>query len=352
MTTKNEVLKALSKVNDPEIGKDLVTLGMISDIEIKNGEVEFKITLTTPACPLKKEIQEEATKAVMEIQDVEKVDIKWGSQVRTSLSIPDPSKPLEIKNIIAVASGKGGVGKSTMSVYLALALNSTGAKVGILDADIYGPSIPTMMGVNEKPVSDGKMIQPINKYDLKLMSMGFISGDKPVIWRGPMLAGAIRQFVYDVKWGDLDYLVVDLPPGTGDASLSLAQMIPLTGVVIVTTPQDAALGTATKALHMFKNLNVKILGLIENMSYFECPTCKTETNIFSHGGGKNASQKEDVEFLGSIPIDTEIRTSMDIGKPLITQNLESEVSVQFIDMAKRLAGKISIEAFRALPVIE
>ncbi len=257
-----------------------------------------------------------------------------------------------VKYPIAIASGKGGVGKSTVAVNLAVALGATGAKVGLLDADIYGPSIPTMMGVHGAPRGDGEKIEPLDGFGIKLMSLGFLMPDNsPVIWRGPMVAGAIQQFLREVEWGTLDYLLIDLPPGTGDAQLTLAQSIPLTGVVIVMTPQDVAVKIASKALGMFRQLKVRVLGIIENMSYFICPHCHESTEIFSRGGGKRASEQLGVPLLGEIPLDEELRVGGDMGQPILTRSPESPTAEIYRKLAEALAERVKVETLAA-PIIQ
>jgi len=275
-----------------------------------------------------------------------------GVKVKVSANIPatrvpDQSEVLKgVKNVIAVASGKGGVGKSTVAVNLATALASAGARVGVLDADIYGPSVPVMMGVNERPGAVGNMMLPPAAHGVKVISLGFFyKDDTPLVWRGPMVAGAVKQLLTQVEWGGLDYLIIDLPPGTGDAPLTLAQTVPLGGVVVVTTPQEASLNIATKALAMFRKLNVPILGIVENMSYFVCPHCKEKTYIFSEGGGKKAAKELDVQFLGEIPIYPRIREQSDAGVPVVAADPDSPESLAFKDIAFRVAGMVSIVAY-------
>ena len=297
MLTENDVLAALARVKDPELGKDIVALRMVDGVKVEDGKVTFTLNLTTPACPLRTRLEEAARQAVEGIPGVERVDMNTSSVVAATRDYAGAEVLAGVKNIIAVASGKGGVGKSTVAVNLAVALAQSGAKVGILDADVYGPNIPLMMGLESPPaVKDGKVVPP-EAYGVKVASLGFFySEETPVIWRGPLVAGAVRQLLTQVEWGDLDYLVCDLPPGTGDSALTLAQTVPLGGVLIVTTPQEAALNIAAKALAMFKRLNVPILGVIENMSFFVCPHCGEKTHIFSSGGGKRIAAQRDVDF--------------------------------------------------------
>jgi ATP-binding protein involved in chromosome partitioning len=347
--TVEQVLAALGKVNDPEIHKDLVALGMVKDVAISGGDVAFTIELTTPACPLKAIIQQDAEAAVRTIPGVSGVSITWSAQVRNPVSAT--SLP-GIKNTVAIGSGKGGVGKSTVAANLALALAADGAKVGLLDADIYGPSIPLMLGVeNERPTGEGKTIFPIEAHGIKVMSIGFMlpKADDPVIWRGPMLANILTQFLRQVSWGDLDYLLIDLPPGTGDIPLTLVQSVPLSGAAIVITPERVATAIGTKTLRMFQGdrTNVPILGVIENMAAFECPHCHETTEIFDGGGGEALANAEDVPFLGRLPLDPRIRRGGDEGLPVVLAEPDSTLARKFRDIARNVAGRLSVEFFRA-----
>ncbi len=346
MATVAEVLKVLSSVTDPELGRDVVSLHMVEDIKVEGGEVSFTLNLTTPACPLRTRIEEGAKGAVLSLPGVNSVKMKTSSKVAATRAYSDVDLLRGVKNVVAVASGKGGVGKSTIATNLAVALASSGAKVGILDADVYGPNIPHMMGVTaEAEVRDGKIIPPLSE-GVKVASLGFFYKDEtPLIWRGPLVAGAVRQLLTQVDWGELDYLVVDLPPGTGDASLTLAQTVPLGGVVIVTTPQEAARNIAAKALAMFRRLNVPILGVVENMSYFTCPHCGEKTNIFSSGGGRQIATEQNVDFLGEIPLDIGIREQSDLGRPVVSARPDSTQAAAFKEFAFRLAGMVSIVAY-------
>lgn len=348
LITESEVMGALRKVQDPELHRDIVSIGMIKDIVIRDeGKVAFTLELTTPACPFNEQIEAEARSAVTTLGGVKEVEMKVTSRVMSGkMGVQQDLLP-GVKNVIAVASGKGGVGKSTVSVNLAASLAQSGAKVGVLDADIYGPNIPIMLGVEGKPTAEEKTnrINPPTSLGIKVMSLAFFyADDTALIWRGPMVAGAIKQFLTDVNWGDLDYLIVDLPPGTGDASLTLTQTIPLSGVVIVTTPQHAALGIATKALAMFKKLNVPIIGIVENMSYFICSHCNGRTEIFDHGGGQSASKRLDVPFLGEIPIDPEIRVRTDMGQPIVIGFPGSPSAKAFRNISQLVAGRVSVLA--------
>jgi ATP-binding protein involved in chromosome partitioning len=328
------ILAALGKVQEPELHRDLVTLNMIRDIEIKDETVNFSIVLTTSACPLRGSIEKQAREAVMALPGVRSVNIKMDSNVpndgrnRGLLNLP-------IRNAIAVASGKGGVGKSTVSANLAVALAQSGARVGLLDADIYGPNIPTMMGIHDIPGTQNNKLIPAERHCVKLMSMGFlVKPGQPLIWRGPMLNSAIRQFLADVEWGELDYLIIDLPPGTGDASLSLAQMLPLSGVVIVTLPQAVSLEDASRGLNMFQTLEVPILGVIENM----------RGDFFGSGGGEDLARMAKVPFLGAIPMDQSVRIGGDTGEPVVVSRPDSDAAKAFEAISEQVAARISIEA--------
>jgi ATP-binding protein involved in chromosome partitioning len=354
--TKEAVLDALRQIIDPDLHRDIVSLGMIKQLEIDNraegSKVSFTFELTTPACPVRDRFKSQAEQVVSAVPGVAAVQVTMSANVRSSA--PSQGGQIElpnVKNIVAVASGKGGVGKSTVASNLAAALAATGARVGLLDADIYGPSVPAMMGVHEGVRAQNRRLIPNEAHGVKLMSLGFMTeGNKPVIWRGPMVGQAVKQMLNDVEWGELDYLLVDLPPGTGDASLTLIQSIPLSGVVVVTTPQDVALGIATKALAMFRNLRVPILGIVENMSYFECPDCGHQSHIFSHGGGQRAAEEEKVPFLGEIPLTVAVRESGDQGTPVPASSPDSPEAQAFGSLARRLAAQISIRNSRAIPL--
>ena len=341
--TRDQVLAALGKVEEPELHRDLVSLNMIENLEIIGDRVSFTIVLTTPACPLKSRIENEARAAVLSLSGVKTVDIKMDSRV------PNDGRSrglmqLPIRNAVAIASGKGGVGKSTVAVNVAVALAEAGARVGLLDADIYGPNIPTMMGVDKLPPPTTEKLIPAEAYCVKLMSIGFlVKPDQPLIWRGPMLHSAIRQFLSDVEWGELDYLIVDLPPGTGDAALSLTQSLPLSGGVIVTLPQQVSLEDARRGMEMFRQLSVPILGVVENMSYLELPD-GSRLDIFGTGGGQRLAEEGNVPFLGTIPIDANVRTGGDNGRPVIVEYPKSPVSIALRGIAEVIAAKISMAA--------
>lgn len=341
--TKESVLAALSKVQEPELHKDLVTLNMIRDVEIEGDKVKFTIMLTTPACPLRGSIEAEAKQAVMSVGGVKSVEIKMSSDVPNDGRMRGLVN-VTIKNAIAVGSGKGGVGKSTVSVNLAVALAQSGARVGLMDADIYGPNIPTMMGIEKLPPPKGEKITPAKAYDVEVISMGLlVKPGQPLIWRGPMLNSAIRQFLSDVEWSELDYLIVDLPPGTGDAALSLAQALPLSGAVIVTLPQLVSLEDASRGLMMFKQLEVPVLGVVENMSYLDLPD-GTRMDIFGTGGGVQLAMGMQVPFLGKVPIDQNVRIGGDSGKPILVSNPESPVAVALREVAEKIAAQVSVAA--------
>jgi len=340
--TRDAVLAALSKVQEPELHQDLVSLGMVRDLNIEGDAVSFSVMLTTPACPLRGKIEKEAREAV-EALGASKVTVKLDSDVpndgrmRGLVTAP-------IKNAIAIASGKGGVGKSTVSVNLAVSLAQSGARVGLLDADIYGPNIPTMMGAPSMPNPVGNRLIPAESYGVKMMSMGYlVKPGQPLIWRGPMLNSAIRQFLSDVEWGELDYLIIDLPPGTGDAPLSLAQALPLSGVVIVTMPQAVSLEDASRGLEMFRTLNVPILGVIENMSYLTLPD-GSKMDVFGQGGGEAMAKHYDVPFLGGIPMNPQVRIGGDTGRPIVITEPESDAAKALIALAESVAARISVSA--------
>jgi ATP-binding protein involved in chromosome partitioning len=323
---EENILQALKQVEDPDLHRDIVTLGFVKNLIIKGSDVKFDLQLTTPACPVRDKFVTDCEKAIRtKIEGVGKIDISMTSYVQRNAHAQKENFLPGVKNTIAIASGKGGVGKSTIAVNLAVALAMDGAKVGLLDADVYGPSAPLMFGIDEKPKILNSKIQPLEKYGVKVMSIGFLVNPmEAVIWRGPMASGALKQFISDVEWGDLDYLIFDLPPGTGDIQLTLVQTIPLTGAVIVTTPQDVALADAKKGLVMFNKVNVPVLGIVENMSYFICSHCGQRENIFDVGGGTRMARELDVPFLGEIPIDTKVRVGGDKGDPIVHGEPESQ----------------------------
>ena len=341
--TQENILAALSRVQEPDLHQDLVTLNMVRDIEIADGNVSFMIMLTTPACPFRARIEREAKEAVMTVAGVKSVEVKMDSDVpndgraRGLVNMP-------IRNAIAVGSGKGGVGKSTVAVNLAVSLAMSGARVGLMDADIYGPNVPTMMGIVKLPPPVGKKMIPAEAHGVKVISMGLlVKPGQPLIWRGPMLNSAIRQFLSDVEWGELDYLIVDLPPGTGDASLSLAQSLPLSGAVVVTLPQLVSLEDASRGLEMFRKLEVPLLGVVENMSYLELPD-GTRMDIFGTGGGARLAESAGVPYLGGAPIDQNVRIGGDTGQPIVVSHPNSPVALALTEIAQKVAAQVSINA--------
>src|SRR5919206_3927482 len=350
-TREQEVLDALRVVKDPDLHRDIVSLGFVQNLKIEpSGAVAFDINLPTPACPVKDELKSQARLAVANLPWVTDVHVTMTANTAAARGGPTNQTPLipQVKNVVAVASGKGGVGKSTTSVNLAVALSQTGAKVGLLDADIYGPNLPLMLGLKEQPEITGEdgRIQPVLRYGIKLVSIGFfLNPDKPVIWRGPMVHGALQQFLRDFDWGNLDYLVVDLPPGTGDAPLSLSQLIPLSGVVIVTTPQDVALQDVAKGMSMFRRLEVPVLGVVENMSYFICPGCSERHEIFGRGGGERIARAFDVPFLGKVPLQPNVRTGGDEGQPVVMADPDSAAAQAFSEVAGAVARQVSVLAY-------
>ncbi len=341
--TEADILRALSTVRDPDLGRDLVSLGMIENLSIAGDSVSFTVVLTTPACPLKGKIESDCRRAVAAVPGVREINIKMDARVVSGRAARGKQSLPNIRNVIAVGSGKGGVGKTTVAVNLALALAETGAKVGILDADVTGPNVPLMIGASGEPRGHDNRIEPLISYGVKVISIAFfVPEGTPVIWRGPMVGGAIQQFYNDVEWGELDYLIVDLPPGTGDASISLAQLVALTGAVIVSTPQDVALLDATKSLRMFERLEVPILGIVENMSYFICPHCNEHVDIFGHGGAEKAAERLGVPFLGRVPLNPQIRQGGDEGVPILRGNPQSVEAEAFREIAAQVAARISI----------
>ena len=340
--TEEQLRAALSTVMDPELHRDIVSLGMLKKVEMAGSTLFVDVELTTPACPLKDTIAADIQQAVAPLGITDPVQINWSAQVASSRG-PDHERAPGVKNVIAVASGKGGVGKSTVAVNLAVALAREGASVGLMDVDIYGPSAPHMTGTTgAKPdVSSGR-IQPVDAHGLKVLSMGYlVPAGQAVVWRGPMLHKAITQFFEDVDWGELDYMILDLPPGTGDVQLSLTQIFPMTGAVMVTTPQPVALLDVEKGADMFKRTNIPVLGIIENMSTFVCPCCSTATPIFDEGGGREMAKRFEWPFLGAIPIDPAVRVGGDAGTPVVVSHPESTVAKAFGETARALAGKVS-----------
>ena len=343
----DQVLEKLGTVIDPDLKKDIVSMGMIKDLELNEGNLKFTLELTTPACPFNVEIEDDVRKVIGELGDIKNFDLNVTAKVMEGRSLDDDTGMATVKNIIGVASGKGGVGKSTVSLNLALALSQTGAKVGLLDADIYGPSIPLMLGMRDAfmQVEDNKL-QPADANGLKVVSFGFFAEQEhqAAIYRGPIISGILKQFLVDTNWSDLDYLIVDLPPGTGDIPLTLAQTIPITGILVVTTPQDVASNVATKAIGMFEKLNVPIIGVVENMSHFICPNCNDQHYIFGNGGAKKISEQFKIPFLGEVPLNSGIMSGSDLGKPIMITDEDSPSAVAFRTAAQNIAAQCSILA--------
>jgi ATP-binding protein involved in chromosome partitioning len=344
------VTKALQTVHDPDLKRDLVSLNMIRDLAVQDGNVSFRVVLTTPACPLKAKIESDCRNAVSAVPGVKNISVKIDSEVRAkkTAGIQGANRIEGVSHIIAVSSGKGGVGKSTVAVNLATALAMEGARVGLMDADIYGPNVPTMMGVVDQPkiIQDpvrGELFIPPISHRVKVISMGFlIQGDQPVVWRGPMLHSVVNQFCYKVDWGQLDYLIIDMPPGTGDVQLSLAQLVPITGAILVTTPQEVALQDVRKAYYMFEKVRVPMIGIVENMSYFKCDECSKQHHLFGQGGGNALAKKFKTELLAQVPLVAQVREGGDEGRPIVIRNSNSEISELFRTLARTVAQRTSI----------
>src|SRR5436309_5090309 len=345
---ENIVLDALRQIKDPDLHKDIVTLGFIKDLNIDGGAVSFRIVLTTPACPVRDEMKNAAHELVSAIPGVQSVNVTMDAEVPKGRGLSDKVSVPGVKNIVAVSSGKGGVGKSTVAVNLAVALALDGAKVGLMDADVYGPNVPIMLGAGQlRPEIDVNKLIPVEAHGVKLISMAVLQpGDKPLIVRGPILHGLVKQFLTAVKWGELDYLVVDMPPGTGDVQLSLAQLVPVQGGVLVTTPQEVALIDVRRALRMFEAVNVPVLGVVENMSYFVAPDTGVRYNIFGEGGGQQLSDEYGVPFLGAVPLSINVREGGDEGVPVVVSDPDSPQAEAFRHVAEEVAGQVSIEAMK------
>ena len=347
---RDAVLNALRTVNDPDLRRDIVSLGFVKDLAVADGRASFTIELTTPACPVKDQMRDQAIAAVRAL-GIGTVDVQMTARVR-SASAPETGRPPlpGVKNVIAVGAGKGGVGKTTVAVNLALSLARCGSRVGILDGDIYGPNVPIMLGLSTQlTTNEQRQIVPAEKYGLQVISIGFLtSDDAPIIWRGPMLHGAIQQFFKEVAWKDLDYLIIDMPPGTGDVALSLSQTVPVVGAIVVTTPQLVSLADSRRAVRMYQKLSIPTLGVVENMSYYSCPNCHHEADIFGHGGGEGLATDMGVPFLGRLPIYQPIREGSDMGVPLVVAEPASAAARAFLTVAERAAAQVSIAAQKAI----
>jgi ATP-binding protein involved in chromosome partitioning len=352
MLNETTVMDALRSVQEPELGRDIVALNMVKDLAISGTDVSLKIELTTPACPLKDEI-ERNIHIVLAALGANEVSVTWGAMVRRAQPAQAQQLLPGVKNIIAVASGKGGVGKTTVAANLAVSLALEGATVGLLDADITGPNVPLMLGVEGAPVAsaEGK-ITPLERYGVKVISIQFfVPEGQPIVWRGPLVGGAIQQFLRDVDWGELDYLVIDLPPGTSDAQLTLAQAVPISGALLVTTPQDVALLDVAKALAMFRRMSVPVMGIVENMSAFVCPHCGEATEIFGRGGGERFAQRNELEYFGGIPLDVKVRQGGDVGVPAVAQREPGPAADILRAMARTVAARMSVRAAQQAPAI-
>ena len=346
--TNDTVLESLKQIIDPDLRKDIVTLGFIKDLAIDGGEVSFRIVLTTPACPVKEQMEAQANELIGGLAGVTSVRVTMDAEVPQGRGVANNIAIPGVKNIIAVSSGKGGVGKSTVAVNLAVALAADGAKVGIMDADVYGPNVPLMLGTGyDQPEVENGKLRPIEAHGVKMISMALlVPPDKPMILRGPMLHGVVRQFLADVNWGELDYLIVDMPPGTGDVQLSLAQLVPVQGAILVTTPQEVSLSDVRRAVKMFETVNVPVLGVIENMSYFIAPDTGNKYEIFGKGGGQKLCDEYGLNLLGEVPLGMEVREGGDSGVPVVISFPDSPQSAAFRHAAEEVARHISIEAMK------
>jgi ATP-binding protein involved in chromosome partitioning len=355
MASQTTVMEALRGVVEPDLQKDVVTLGMVKNVQVSNGEVSLGVTLSTYGSPARNTIEKDIRAALATIPGVTAVDVRFDVSVPEGKRMQDKAAIEGVKNLVAVASGKGGVGKTTVAVNLAIALKNMGAAVGLLDADVYGPNVPLMLGTSEQPRAlDERTIIPVQAYGVKMISMGLLNpGDKPLVWRGPMLHSVMQQFLRSVRWGQLDYLVVDLPPGTGDVQLSLIQSVSVSGAVVVTTPSVVALADVRKAIEMFRQVNVEILGVVENMSYFACPHCEGRIDVFGHGEGERMAKTFGVPFLGEIEIDPQIRIGGDSGKPAASLGENAPGAKSLYAMAQKVAARLSaVNLSAGAPVVQ
>ena len=352
---RESVLAALSTVRDPATGRDIVDLNFVRNATVEGARVSVVLVINTPASPFKLQLQEAARSTLTKLPGVESVEINLEVEIPKAGGVEGKQSVPGVGNIIAVSSGKGGVGKSTVAVNTAVALAQFGARVGLLDTDVYGPNVPIMVGLSQEPLVKAQRLLPLEAYGIKVMSLGFLNpGDRPVVWRGPMLHTAVRQFLYDVDWGKLDYLIVDMPPGTGDAQLSLAQLVPVQGAVLVTTPQAVALGDVRKAFRMFEQVHIPILGIVENMSYFICPSCSEKHHIFGSRGGEELAQSFNSNLLGRIPFSIDIREGGDTGVPIVSAAQGSPQALAFLQIADNIASQVGLLAITgsALPVMD
>ncbi len=352
---RESILTVLRTVKDPDLGRDIVSLNFVRDLKVEGSGVTLDIVLSTPVTPAKVKLLQAVRETVLALPGIETVDVKLRSEIPKSRPQDGKQSVPGVANIVAVSSGKGGVGKSTVAVNLAISLARFGARVGLLDTDMYGPNVPIMVGINEEPLVRGQKLLPHQAHGLKVMSLGFLNrGDKPVVWRGPMLHTAVRQFLYDVEWGDLDYLIVDMPPGTGDAQLSLAQLVPVQGAVLVTTPQEVAMADVRKAFNMFEQVHIPVLGIVENMSYFLCPKCSERHEIFGAGGGQELATRFNSVLLGQVPLSISVREGGDIGVPIVVGAPDSPQAAAFIQIAENVATQISLSSLKSpgLPIID
>jgi len=352
---REKVLEVLQSVKDPVLKRDIVNMDLVRDLKIEGSTIKLKLVLNTPISPSRLKLEALVREKLLSVVGVNEVEIKLESEIPK----PGPAQGKQavpgVSNIIAVSSGKGGVGKSTVAVNIAIALAKFGARVGLLDTDVYGPNVPIMVGINQEPAVRGQKLLPHRVHGISVMSLGFLNrGDKPVVWRGPMLHTAVRQFLYDVEWGELDYLVVDMPPGTGDAQLSLAQLVPVQGAVLVTTPQEVAMGDVRKAFNMFEQVHIPVLGIVENMSYFECPNCSARHAIFGEGGGKELADRFNNNLLGQVPLSISIREGGDLGVPVVVGAPESPQGLAFMEIAENIAIQIALAFLQggSLPIID
>ena len=347
MPDEQQVLDALRQVEDPDLRRDIVSLGFVQNVDVSDGRVAVRIVLTTPACPVRDEMKTQVEQLLLGLPGVKEVDVTMDAEVRASRPMGSQQPVEGVRNIIAIASNKGGVGKTTVAVNLAVALAKRGASVGLLDADVTGPNVPIMMGFEAGFMAEGEHgLTTAEKYGVRMVSLGFVLPKlSPVVWRGPMVGTAVRQLLHDIRWGELDYLLIDLPPGTSDASLSMAQEAPISGVVIVSTPSDVAWEDANKAVAMFDKLNVPVFGVVENMSYFICPHCGERTDIFGHGGGRRAAEELGLEFLGEVPLDVKTREGADQGVPIVESDPESPQAQAFMKVAEQVAARCSTLQF-------